>query len=435
MKVANCRVILAVMVAALVVPSLAHAAGFALFEHGNRGMAMGGAMTAVADDPSAMFWNPAGLAFQRDKGIQIQAGVTFIQPDQKFYGENPFPGDGYRGSQIGQTFFPVHGYFVMPVGEYGSFGFSVLTPFGLGTWWKDDFAGHYLSKRADLMTFDLSPNFAYMLTDNLSVGIGIDYMIGRIDLTKDIPVVNPFTQQVVTVGQAHLSTKGMGNDGWGWHAGLEAKYEHFRFGVLYRSGIKIDYTDGYGSFRQFATGSPELDVVAGSLIPFGQKVDIGTKIDFPDFYQIGIAWENDQWTFSGQWGQMGWSSFQNLAINFPDYPQLSSTVEENYKDSSQWRIGAEYRMNENLALRAGYLQDETPQPPESMSPLLGDGSRDGYCVGFGFKALGIWTDVGYMYLTSQTRSTTQRGGHNYDYFDGRYETTGQLFGITSTIKF
>src|SRR5664280_201727 len=39
------------------------AAGFALFEEGSKGNAAGGAFAATADDPSAMFYNPAGNAF------------------------------------------------------------------------------------------------------------------------------------------------------------------------------------------------------------------------------------------------------------------------------------------------------------------------------------------------------------------------------------
>ena len=62
------RTLLCATCVVLMAPTLASGAGFALFEHGNRGMAMGGAMTAVADDPSAMFWNPAGLAQLRTLG-------------------------------------------------------------------------------------------------------------------------------------------------------------------------------------------------------------------------------------------------------------------------------------------------------------------------------------------------------------------------------
>ncbi|MDZ4122342.1 MAG: hypothetical protein U1C33_07955, partial [Candidatus Cloacimonadaceae bacterium] len=54
------------------------AGGFALTGVGSRATAMGGAFRAVSDDASAMFWNPAGLAFMDENSITL--GGTFILP-------------------------------------------------------------------------------------------------------------------------------------------------------------------------------------------------------------------------------------------------------------------------------------------------------------------------------------------------------------------
>ncbi len=435
MRVANRRWIFAVAVAVLVAPSLTHASGFALFEHSNRGMAMGGAMTAVADDASALYWNPAGIAFQTDEGTQIQMGVTFISASQDFYGESPYPGDGYHAEQESQVFYPPHMYVVMPASDKLAFGFSMTTPFGLGTYWDDDFAGRYISKRVDIKTYDLAGDVAFKMGNNFALGVGFDYVISQIDLTKNIGLVNPYTQQVADVGQLHISTDGLSNDVWSWHAGLQAKFGSVSVGVLYRAEIDMDYTDGYGSFRQFGTGYPDFDAAVGALIPFGEKTPLTSKITFPDNLQIGIAWKNEKWTVSGQWGTMGWSSFQELPINFTEYPYLSDVVEENYEDADQYRFGLEYRSSDKLAFRVGYLSDETGQPVESMSPLLGDGDRTGYSVGIGFNFHGMQTDIGYMYLDFDTRSTLDNGSHSFDGYDGSYETSAHLFGITTTLKF
>lgn len=435
MKVVNHRMILAVAVVALVVPSLTQASGFALFEHGNRGMAMGGAMTAVADDASALFWNPAGIAFQTDEGTQVQLGITFITADQQFYGDSPYPGDGYKAVQKDQTFFPPHMYFVTPIGDKASFGLSLTVPYGLGTHWDDDFAGRFISKRVNIQTYNLSPNFAFKMGEHFALGLGVDYMVGQIDLTKNIGFINPYTQTLADVGQVHMSTEGLGNDAWGWHAGLQAKFGGFSVGVLYRSEVDMKYTHGYGSFRQFETGYADFDYALGQQIPFGEKIDLETNIVFPDFYQIGLAWENEKWTLSGQFGTMDWSSFQELPISFPDYPHLSDTVEENYVDADQYRFGLEYRASAKLQLRLGYLNDETPQPVESMSPLLGDGDRRGYCAGIGFNIHGLQTDIGYMYLDFDERNTGDNGGVSLDGYEGSYRTKAILFGITTTMKF
>jgi len=424
---------LVVVAAALVLaPSLVWGAGFALFEHGNRGMAMGGAMTAIADDPSALFWNPAGLALQADKGTQVQFGVTLISASQDFSGEGPYPGDGYFASQKDQVFFPPHFYLVYPVNDRIVLGFGMNTPFGLGTWWEDDFAGRYISKRVDIKRVDMNPTIGFKLTDRVTFGVGIIYAQGSIDLTPGLGVVNPFTQQLTDVGQVHLYAELSENDGWGWDAGLHFDLgKGFEAGILYRSQVDIDY-EGYGSFTQFPTGYPEFDAAVGSIIPFGENVPVRTSISFPDFFSIGMAWTAEQFTVSAQYGWMGWATFKELPIEFVGHPELSGTVPELYKNVSQYRLGLEYRMDESWAFRGGLLYDDTPQPAESMSPLLGDGDRKGISVGIGWKYKSITIDVADMYLFFDSRSTH---GRSIDGYEGRYETSANLFGVTFTYTF
>ncbi len=414
----------------LLVPSLTWGAGFALFEHGNRGMAMGGAFTAVADDPSAIFWNPSGLAFQQDKGVQFMAGVTLINGPQDFYGDSPYPGDGYVTSQKDQWFYPAHAYFVYPINDRLSFGVGVMTPFGLGTWWDEDFAGRFISKRVDLKLFNLSPVLAVKVSDNLAVSVGVDYAIGMIDLTRNIGFINPYTQQVADVGQAHLFTDGLGSDAFGWNASFLAKLGYgFSLGALYRSNLDMDF-EGVGSFTQYATGYPDFDGLLATQIPFDENAKMKTNIDFPDLWVVGLAWTGERWTVSAQYSEQGWSSFQSLRLEFEDYPFLNEEVEEYYEDSNTIRVGLEFRVNDTWALQAGYLEDETPQPVDSMSPLLGDGDRTGYSAGFSWTHGRMRTDLGYMYLEFDSRST---GGSSLDGFEGRYDTKANLVGATLTL--
>ena len=83
---------------------------------GPRAIAMGGAYSAIADDASALFWNPAGLAGQEASSM---AGVTMISPTQEFTGsaQYPYPGEGYYAEQQSQAFYPPHLYLVLPINE------------------------------------------------------------------------------------------------------------------------------------------------------------------------------------------------------------------------------------------------------------------------------------------------------------------------------
>ncbi|PWB78956.1 MAG: hypothetical protein C3F15_00505 [Holophagae bacterium] len=426
------RKYLATAAVLLVVPSLSFGAGFALFETGTRSFAMAGAFVAVADDPSAMFWNPAGLAFQDDKGTQVMMGAILIAPQQTFYGEPPYPGEGYSTEQKDQIFFPPHFQFVTPLGERTTFGFAVQIPFGLGTYWDDDHAGRFISKRVDLMAYDLTPNLAFDLTDNLALGVGVDYRISTISLTRNVPLVDPFSQQVVDVAQTHIYTDGVGNDGWGWHAGLLAKLgKGVSFGLTYRSSITVDY-EGYADFFQFSTGNPELDAIVAQTIPFGETISGTTQIEFPDFWIAGLAWTGERVIISAEWGRMGWSSFQELALTFTDYPEFNESIPENYHDADQYRLGFEYRASQSLALQLGTLYDETPQPQANMTPLLGDAARTSVTCGLSWIKGNFRLDLGYEHLMMKDRSTE---GTSVSGYDGRYESSAELAGASMTFTF
>lgn len=428
------RLILRTATVLLLAPSLSFGAGFALFEHGNRAMGMGGAFTAVADDPSAMFWNPAGLAFQTDKGLQVLSGVTFITAGgQRLEGQNPFPGQGYTVEQKDQIFYPAHFYVSYPLNDNIAIGFSTLTPFGLGTWWDEDFAGRFISKRVDLRTFDFSPNIAFKLGDAIAIGFGADYMVGQIDLTRNLGFIEPVSQQVVSAGQVHLHTDDLSSDGWGWHGGILVKAPGgFSVGINYRSHINIDYT-GVGSFTQYATGNPEFDAAVAGLIPFGEKIPLTSGIDFPSFYSAGVAWQNEKITLSAQYGKTGWHTFRELPIEFPGNEQFNSAVEQNYENADQYRLGGEYRLTDTMAVQAGLLYDNTPQPASSMSPLLGDGDRTGISAGFSYSMGPFMFDLGYMYLTFDERCTN---GTSLDGFEACYRNTkAHLIGGSIGMQF
>ena len=59
---------------------------------------MAGAFGAIADDATAGYYNPAGLAFL--DGAQAASGVYLITETATFDGDAPFPGDGYRAEMV-----------------------------------------------------------------------------------------------------------------------------------------------------------------------------------------------------------------------------------------------------------------------------------------------------------------------------------------------
>ena len=409
-------------------PTLALANGFALFEHGSRAVGMAGAFGAVADDPSAGYFNPAGLAFL--DGTQAMAGFFLITESSTFTGDNPYPGAGYSVDMESQIFYPPHFHLTGHFSDNVSWGLSLTTPFGLGTWWPDDYAGKYITKRVDLKLFNLNPNLAFKLSDNVALAIGFDAFFSSVDLTRSIGAVNPYTQQVAEVGQVHLYTPF--ESGYGYNAALLAKLGGgFSLGAQYRSRVKVEYS-GNASFVQFPTGYDDFDAIVAGLLPFDSNPAGLTEVTFPAELRFGLAWQSETWTFAADAVRMGWDSFDELPITLPDYPLLSSVRPENYEDATTYRFGVEKRW-EKTALQLGYLVDPTPVPTESVSPLLPDADRVGYSVGFSYiLSPRVRVDAAYLYLPFDERSTE---GLDPEGFNGTYDTKAHLFGMSMTVRF
>ena len=85
----------------LVLTQTAWGSAFFIGELGARAEGMGGAFTAVADDPSAIYFNPAGIAFV--KGTQLQMDSLVVVGLFRFHPSSTPPGtvipaNDYSGS-------------------------------------------------------------------------------------------------------------------------------------------------------------------------------------------------------------------------------------------------------------------------------------------------------------------------------------------------
>jgi long-chain fatty acid transport protein len=74
-----------------------------------------------------------------------------------------------------------------------------------------------------------------------------------------------------------------------------------------------------------------------------------------------------------------------------------------WKNQAQYRFGAEYRLTERLALRAGYYLDPSPVPDHTMNVLLPSFDFNGLTFGVGYKAKGFEIDAALEYLKGKKR--------------------------------
>lgn len=416
---------------ALILPAAAFGAGFGIFEIGSKATALGGAFTATADDPSAMFYNPAGLGFLTRYDAYV--GTTLIAPTSEFTGTAPYPGPEAKGEQRKNVFFPFGLHYAHPISEHWVAGVAVFTPAGLGTEW-DHFAtwsGRFVSQAADLQAVSIQPTLAWKMNDRFSVGLGAEYRTATVKLQKNIAAVNPYTQEVDDIAHVVLRSEGI-NAAWGFAIGMLYKVtDDIRLGASYRHHVDVDL-DGTARFYQRETGYADFDAAVAETLPFGEAMDVKTSLAFPAQASIGAAWDvrkditveaNANWT--------GWNRFEKLDMTFVDRADLSNSTPENYRNVWNFRLGIEKRYGQE-AFRVGFVYDNTPQPNATVSPLLPDADRAGYSIGWGHLGESWGVDLAYMYLDFRNSSTR---GESTAGFNGRYKETAHLLGVHARYRF
>jgi long-chain fatty acid transport protein len=414
---------------ACLLSATAFGAGFSIFEQGAKASGMAGAFVATADDPSAVFYNPAGLAQQRS--LSVLGGATFINFTNEFNGDPNSPVTaGVDAKYNRHTFVPPNMYAILPIGENLTVGVGVFAAWGLRTDWAEPFPGRYISKDADLKTTSVNPAIAWKSTDGrIAIGGGVEYRRARVILSANRLALNPFTNRIVDVANIRLASD-YGDD-IGWNLGVLYKpTAQWRFGASYRSDMDIDL-DGDADVQQIPTGNAQFDAIVATQLPPDQPIN--TTLPFPAVAVAGVAFSpTPTWDFEFDVTHMTWKRFKALAVNFETTPTASFSREQNWEDSSAFRFGVNHKATEMWDVRLGAVYDQNPQPVEAVSPLLPDADRIGVTMGTGWHTGPFLADWSVMILHFKDRSTE---GHNAEGFNGTYKTDAVLWSFNLGYRF
>ncbi len=356
--------------------------GLNLNGSGAKSDAMGGAFVGLANDFSAAFWNPGGLAQLTKAGFSL-------------YGADILPQGSYVLAPYGidakstpkHYLIPGLGYF-QPLGDRVVVGIYVYAPSGAGADWDGtDLAalsgGKPFKWHSMLGIFTASPSIAVKLTDQIMLGGTLDFNYGM--LTMDQPFA---------LGQYSEKLKGLAVGGT---FGLLVKpVKQFSFGVTYRlpftAKLKGDVT------IPFATVVPGIT----------STTDHGTRqAGWPSWLAGGIAIKpTDKLTITADVQYTNWKKMQTIPISFED-PVWNAVFGEGgsqdrtdellWKNTTMLRFGAEYLVTDTLALRAGYTNDPNPGPIATENILLPEFKYNWFTFGFGYNSRSFTVNAALQY--------------------------------------
>jgi long-chain fatty acid transport protein len=377
--------------------SLVYAGGFQINEHGARAMAMGGAITAIGTDASAIYYNNAAIT--KLSGLNVMLGSTMIAPSATFTGKST----GTENSMSKQTFYPSHAYVTYAIREDLVVGLGFNNPFGLGTKWDDNWEAKYNWIKADVKVYSFLPTIAYKFSPNLSVGVSIQYNLGSVTLAKKTPVYIT-SPAYVNFGDSYVNLDAKDNQAFGVNVGvLWNVNDQLDLGLSYRSAVTYKFTGTASSTMPSTVPAAYQSAIAAKL-PHGE---ISGDLVTPKQLQVGVGYKvTPQLQLSGDFQYIGWASYDRLTFVFKSMSSSSTTVRD-YKNTFIGRVGAEFLASDAIALRAGVLYDKNPVKDELLDASLPDADRIGISAGFGYKiSKNIAIDVAYLFLSFADRTIT-----------------------------
>lgn len=358
--------------------------GFNLNSIGSRAASMGGAFIGLADDYSAVFWNPAGLA--QLKGRTLSFYITDVIPSSTWNWDrqDPYYPDIHAKTETRHYLSGLLAFY-RPIKRDLIAGIGVYVPSDIGTKWNGyelkniSLGGIYAEWSSRLRVIAISPVLSYRIDKTLSIGASLNFYYGRLNL-----------KQVVLSNQYSESSSGYG---LGFTAGVlfTPPNEILSIGLTFKTGYKIRFKGEAESF--FLPGNPESN--------------FSREISWPMSVGWGIAAKpSDRLTITTDFQWTNWSIMEVITPNYEnaDWQGLYDTYRREFDIELLWdhtlqiRLGCEYQLKERIALRGGYYYDDSPSSGIRLNFLLPSLPHHGITMGIGCRAGNIQYDFGLEYL-------------------------------------
>ena len=396
----------------------AWAGGVSFTEQGAAASGKGNAFTGEANDPSAIFYNPAGIT--QLPGTQFMIGTSIVKLDSTFRSST-----SGESTQLQDQFPIVPHYFIThrfkQWDERVSIGLGVYTPFGIVVDWPDNWQGRFNTTNARLRVTVYNPTVAYQVTPEFSAGAGIRIADAAAEFEQKTPPVG--AESVVRVHDltAHPI---------GWNVGLlyHLKEISTSVGLQFRSELQAKFS-----------GSADFTGPVAGLV--GPNAGFHTSIKFPPQLILGVSTKViPRWTINADIEWEGWRTVGSIPKSFDGAASaLNSPGFRLWKNSYVFRIGAEYAATERLALRGGFFYDQTPIPKETFDPTIPNADLYALTTGAGYRWEATSVDIAYLIGVYEKRaingSTINPDNLAGTTTFGSFSTMAQVLVLSVTYRF
>ena len=385
------RILGLVCLSTLLLPSVARAGGFELIEQSPTGVATAGAQGAVAEEPSTVYYNPAGLTFQR--GLALSGGFVLSHSDVMA----DAPSGRVSG---GGTLATPSVFLTQRLGPYFGAGIGIFSNFAEQLDYPDGWAGRASGTRFYLTTTTINVAVAIRPIPQVSVGFGLNIMPASLELARGISTAGGD-------GSAHSTGHAVGIGG-NVAVLVQVVPQYLRLGATYRSSIDLDFS-GHGALEGPGIAEVSNDVTQTLPLPHNFGLALSAK-PIPAL-TLSLDGRLTLWHDLGAFNR----KFTDPNAGQSVMPTTDSLT-LNQRDSWAVRLGGEYRLlDEKLRVRLGVGFDTSPVRRGWLGPLTPDSNRVIAGAGLGYAFGVLSADVGYsvQFVLERTSTNPDPGMASY----------------------
>lgn len=362
--------------AALAVPPGAMGLGIRLFDHDAFATARGDAFVATADNPSALYYNPAGITQLR--GHNVRGTVYTVDVESQF---EPMGGGNAVDTQNGFTPLPGLFYAWTPENEKIpiSFGAGYYLPYGLSMKWPNDVQFKQATTFGSLEYHTLSAVVAWKVLPTLSIAAGPTLNYARADLRR---------RGVVTGRSEEFRFQGDDSDLGAVAGVLWQPTPQHSFGVSYRSPTTMNLEGSSG--------------VSPHWVP---KQSAGTELPLPQVIIGGYSFRpTTNWNFEVD---LDWTDWDTIDTPVLKQPSGNVPLPLEWDSSLAVEAGATRYFANGLHLSAGYVFIENSTPTRTFDPLVPDQDLHVFSAGLGGEYRRFNWDLTYQFTYGPGRSVSR----------------------------
>ncbi|CAH7252849.1 Long-chain fatty acid transport protein [Vibrio chagasii] len=335
---------------------------------------------------AAMWTNPATMSHMGESKTTINTMAFDLEMQ---YQDNGNKQDG-KAHTVMPSFGAFHAH---QVTDKLHLGIALGAVGGSSLDYGSNWAGAALLEDITLTAMQVNPSLSYKMNDQWSVGAGVQFSWAAF-------------QQTTSMLTAKQDTD------WAYGYNLGVMYtptDKLKLGASYRSKLEHEFNNEVKGLGDVAN-SLSTDIALPEIIDFSASYALNSQLDLLASVQFHR-----------------WSAWDETVLDFGATDLGGVPIERDWADVWKFAVGADYQLNSDWRLKAGFSYETSPQDDPTMQYVdLPVGEQYRYSVGASTYWDDILIDVFYEYA--------DLGSVDMDRFmvDGSFDGRIHFVGVSAT---